>query len=290
MGANVGRKLVDAGNIVLTDLDGRSDATRKRAHDAGMIHASWTDIIRKADMILSIIPPRDAFSFAERVLAEFQGTERIDKAPLVFADCNAVNVVTIKKIAALFSTSSIVFLDACVIGGPPSGDYVPTFYGSADVVDQQGLTLFKNVIEKSGIKVRILSGEGAGIGDASALKMSYAGISKGLTGLFTAMILAAHASSPATSDALLAELSDSQPMLLERITRAVPAMIPKAYRWIGEMKEISGFVGGKEAEIYQGVSGIYERVERSLEDGNDDVGTLMQFVEKARSKQGPDPN
>ena len=174
MGANVGRKLVDAGNIVLTDLDGRSDATRKRAHDAGMIHASWTDIIRKADMILSIIPPRDAFSFAERVLAEFQDNERIDKAPLVFADCNAVNVVTIKKIAALFSTSSIVFLDACIIGGPPSGDCVPTFYGSADVVDQQGLTLFKNVIEKSGIKVRILSGDGAGIGDASALKMSYA--------------------------------------------------------------------------------------------------------------------
>jgi 3-hydroxyisobutyrate dehydrogenase-like beta-hydroxyacid dehydrogenase len=175
MGANVGRQLVDAGNIVLTDLDGRSDATRKRAHDAGMIQASWTDIIRKADMILSIIPPRDAFSFAERVLAEFQGTERIDKAPLVFADCNAVNVVTIKKIAALFSISPIVFLDACIIGGPPSGDYVPTFYGSADVLlDQQGLTLFKNVIEKSGIKVRILSGEGAGIGDASALKMSYA--------------------------------------------------------------------------------------------------------------------
>ena len=174
MGANVGRKLVDAGNIVLTDLDGRSDATRKRAHDAGMIHASWTDIIRKADMILSILPPRDAFSFAERVLAEFQGTGRIDKAPLVFADCNAVNVVTIKKIAALFSTSPIDFLDACIIGGPPSGDNVPTFYGCSDVLEQQGLALFKNVIEKSGIKVRILSGEGAGIGDASALKMSYA--------------------------------------------------------------------------------------------------------------------
>ena len=174
MGANVGRKLVDVGNIVLTDLDGRSDATVKRAHDAGMIHASWTDIIRKSDMILSIIPPKDAFSLAERVLAEFQGTERVDKAPLVFADCNAVNVDTIKKIAALFSTSPIIFLDACIIGGPPSGDYVPTFYGSADVLDQQGLAPFRDVIEKSGIKVRVLSGDGAGIGDASALKMSYA--------------------------------------------------------------------------------------------------------------------
>ena len=174
MGANVGRSLVDAGNIVLTNLDGRSDATRKRARDAGMIHASWADIIQKADIILSIIPPKDALSFAEQVLAEFQGTERVDKAPLVVADCNAVNVVTVKKIAALFSTSPIIFLDACIIGGPPSGDYVPTFYGSADSADQQGLTLFKDVIEKSGIKVTILAGDGAGIGDASALKMSYA--------------------------------------------------------------------------------------------------------------------
>lgn len=72
------------------------------------------------------------------------------------------------KVAALFSTSPIIFLDACIIVGPPSGNYVPTFYGSADDPDQQGSILFKDDIEKSGIKVRILSGEGAGIGDASA--------------------------------------------------------------------------------------------------------------------------
>lgn len=94
---------------------------------------------------------------------------------------------------------------------------------------------------------------------------------------------AAHATSPATSDALLEELNYSQPDLLERITRAVPIMIPKAYRWVGEMKEISGFVGGQEAEIHQGMSKIYERVERSLQEGNDDVVTLKKFVEKALS-------
>ena len=41
-GANVGRKLVHAGNVVLTNLVGRSDAAHKRARDAGMINASWT--------------------------------------------------------------------------------------------------------------------------------------------------------------------------------------------------------------------------------------------------------
>lgn len=172
MGASVARKLVDAGNIVLTNLDGRSDATHKRAHDAGMIHASWTDIIQKADMILSIVPPRDALPFAERVLAEFQGTERANKAPLVVADCNAINVSTIKRVAAVFATSPIIVVDGSIIGTPPREGYVPTFYGSAD--DQQGLTLFKDVLETSGIRVKTFCGDGAGIGDASALKMSYA--------------------------------------------------------------------------------------------------------------------
>ena len=82
-----------------------------------------------------------------------------------------------------------------------------------------------------------------------------------------------------TSDALLEELLGIHPELLKRMTRTV---IPKAYRWVGEMEEISRFVGGKEGAIYQGMSGIYERVESSLQEGNDDVVTLKQFAEKAR--------
>ncbi|KDR75310.1 hypothetical protein GALMADRAFT_249330 [Galerina marginata CBS 339.88] len=249
-----------------------------------MVDASWTDIIQKADIVLSVIPPRDAVSFAERLLREFNLVKRVHKDPLVFADCNAVNVGTIKNIAALFSDTPITFLDACIIGGPPSGNYVPTVYACAEPIDEQGLRQFEKAVSKSGIKVRVLSGEGTGISDASALKMSYAGISKGLTGLFTTIILAAHANSPATSDALLQELSESQPDLLARITRAVPAMIPKAYRWIGEMEEIAGFVGDGEGDIYQGVSKIYSRVERSLAGDKTDVETLKDFVEAAKKR------
>ncbi|PPQ77223.1 hypothetical protein CVT25_011069 [Psilocybe cyanescens] len=266
MGANVGRKFVDAGFIVLTNLEGRSESTRKRAHEAGMIDASWADIVLKADIVMSVIPPRDAISFAERLLKEFNSVKRVNKDPLIFADCNAVNVVTIKSIASLFVETPITFLDGCIIGGPPSGNYVPTFYASADPTRARELNQFEEAVKQSGIKARVLSGDGAGIGDASALKMSYAGISKGLTGLFTTIILAAHANSPATSAALLQELSDSQPELLERITRAVPAMIPKAYRWVGEMEEIAGFVGGGEGNIYHGLSKIYARIEQSIKE------------------------
>ena len=177
MGAAVGKKLVEAGHTVLTNLDGRSDTTHKRAVEAGMIDAPWADILRRSDIVLSIIPPRDAVSFAERLLDEFNSdpsNRNQDKGALIFADCNAINVTTVKSIAALFKDTPIAFLDGCIIGGPPSGNYVPTFYTSADPKHKDELKRFEDVIGRSGIKARVLNGDGAGIGDASALKMSYA--------------------------------------------------------------------------------------------------------------------
>lgn len=61
-------------------------------------------------------------------------------------------------------------------------------------------------------------------------------------------------------------------------------MIPKAYRWVGEMEEIAGFVGGDEGDIYHGMASIYSRVEKSLAEGNGDVETLKEFVAKAQSR------
>lgn len=174
MGANVGRKFIEAGYTVLTSLEGRSEATRKRAQEVGMIDAAWSDIVLKADIVLSIIPPKDAISFAGRFLREYLLVKRVDKEPIIFADCNAVNVDTIKRMATLLSGAPITFLDACIIGGPPSGTYVPTFYACADPRHEPGLKRFQAAVGAAGIKVRALSGQGAGIGDASALKMSYA--------------------------------------------------------------------------------------------------------------------
>jgi hypothetical protein len=100
----------------------------------------------------------------------------------------------------------------------------------------------------------------------------------------TDVATAAHAASPATADALLHELHASQPTLLQRITKVVPPMLPKAYRWSGEMEEIAGFVGGPESDTYRGLAKVYERVERSVSggDGGNDVEIFTKFVEDAR--------
>ena len=42
---------------------------------------------------------------------------------------------------------------------------------------------------------------------------------------------------------MIAELSNSQPELLKRMRTSIPGMYDKAYRWVGEMEEISDFLG-----------------------------------------------
>ncbi len=171
MGSAVGRRLTSAGLTVLTNLDGRSSATRSRAHEAGMQDTSLGDIASRANWVLSILPPSEAYAFAQRFRdahSKEVGTRR-----LAFADCNAVNPETAKLIASVFVDTPIKFIDAGIIGGPPQGQYDPVFYASADVGDEDVLDEFAG-LQVHGLKVKLLKGEGASVGDASALKMSYA--------------------------------------------------------------------------------------------------------------------
>lgn len=62
-------------------------------------------------------------------------------------------------------------------------------------------------------------------------------------------------------------------------------MIPKAYRWIGEMKEIASQVNGPEGDIYLGLAELYQRVQEALEkNGRDDgdVKILLDFAKRAK--------
>lgn len=300
MGSAVAHRLTSSGLTVYTLLAGRSPATRKRAEEAGMVDAgSMEALVEKVDWILSILPPSEAMNLAKAFRDAYLSSSTQKR--MVYADCNAVSPETVKSIAALFQTEArkeledVKFLDAGIIGGPPQGTYDPTFYASVHPDNVDVLSEFEG-LSKYGLKVTPLRGEGSGIGDASALKMSYAGISKGITGLCTTMVLAAHASSPATASALLDELSISQPLILKRMTTSIPSMLPKAYRWVGEMEEISAFVASGsrntgattsgEEQIHLGMSSTYSRIEKSLngENGGKDVEVLKKFVQDAKEK------
>lgn len=173
MGAAVAARLVKHGLSVYTTLEGRSNATRKRAADAGIQDIPFDELASRAEWVLSILPPSEAFTFAQRfVNTTISSAIRKDK--LVFVDCNAVSPKTTKRIASLFEPTFIRFVDAGIIGGPPSDTYNPTIYASAEKEDEDVLDEFAR-FNDFGLKISPLKGDGlAGVGDASALKMSYA--------------------------------------------------------------------------------------------------------------------
>ena len=112
---------------------------------------------------------------------------------------------------------------------------------------------------------------------ASALKMSYGGITKGMTAIAATMILAA--SRGGIADALLAEMQLSQKDMLARFSRGVPDMLGKAYRWVAEMEEVSAFIGSEQPEhrIYQAVADLYRRIGEDVTGDRAEADTLTGF-------------
>ena len=267
MGAGVARRLSDNGVRVLTSLKGRSEGSAKRAQAAGMTDTSDAEIAA-ADVILSIVPPGEALALAQRLAPALAAAS---KKPL-YADCNAVNPDTVKQIAAAIERTGAPFADAGIIGGPPRAGYGgPVFYYAG--VDAEPLARLND----AGLVFRRVEG---GIGAASALKMSYGGITKGLTAVGSAMLLAAERAGVA--EALHAELAASQPNLLAYFQRSVPDMFGKAYRWVAEMEEIAHYTGGGPSrEMYEAIADLYERLAADNRSEKVDIGALAKFFEKS---------
>lgn len=268
MGAAVGRRLTEHGIEVRTSLAGRGEASARRAREAGM-RAVEDAGVAQADIVLSIVPPAEALALAERLAPALA---RADPKP-VYADCNAVSPQTVRRIGAALSGTGARFVDAGIIGGPPApGARGPVFYASGPAAAALA------VLNGHGLEVKALEG---GIGAASGLKMSYAGITKGLTALASAMMLAAARNGVAAE--LRRELAGSQPRLLEWLGRSVPGMAPKAYRWVAEMEQIAEFAGEDAAarEIYRGIARLYERLAGDQAGGRQETQALRAFLDGA---------
>jgi 3-hydroxyisobutyrate dehydrogenase-like beta-hydroxyacid dehydrogenase len=270
MGAACAKRLTDNGVRVVTSLAGRSEASAKRAAAAGMVAASDAEIAA-ADFVLSIVPPNEALPLATRLAPALAAA---NNKP-VYADCNAVSPETVKEIARAIAPTGAPFVDAGIIGGPPRSGYNgPIFYysGPADTGIER--------LNDCGLIFRPVTGA---IGAASALKMSYGGITKGLTAVGSAMILAA--TRAGVAEALHAELSASQPNLMTYFARSVPDMFGKAYRWVPEMQEIADFSGDEATEeMYRAIAALYEQLAADNEGKKADIGALAAFFEKSSKK------
>ena len=265
MGAAIGRRLVENGADVRTSLKGRSATSTGRAKAAGMQPVA-DDAIAECTIILSIVPPAEAAGLAARLAPVLAG---IDHRPL-YVDCNAISPDTTLEVAAALSGTRARFVDGSIIGGPPQpAGRAPALYVSGP--DAEAVT----VLAKHGLVVKPLDDR---VGSASALKMSYAGITKGLTALASAMILSA--SRNGSAEALRAELADSQPELLRRFQTTLPDMAPKAYRWVAEMEQIAAFAGDDRAirQIYEGIAALYAGLAEDHAGSKTETALLNAFL------------
>jgi 3-hydroxyisobutyrate dehydrogenase-like beta-hydroxyacid dehydrogenase len=266
MGSGVGGRLADNGVDVVTSLAGRSAASAERAGKARMRPVDDTQIAG-AEIILSILPPSEAMPLAERLAPALRAAAR---KPL-YVDCNAVSSELVKRIGAVVSATGCPFADGGIIGGPPRAGYDgPTIYVSG--VPASSLA----PLTAGGLRMRPIEGP---VGAASALKMAYAGITKGLTAIAAASILTA--SKYGAAKALHEELAYSQKPVLGAITRSVPDMFNKAYRFVGEMEEIGAQSGrGSIDKIYQGMAALYQELADDLKAGEKDIGALAAFFKQ----------
>lgn len=266
MGAGTAQRLTSNGVDVVTWLEGRSAASRARAEKAGMRGVDLAGIAA-ADYVLSIVPPSDALKLAEQLAPALTAATT---KPL-YIDCNAISSAKVEKVAAVIATTGCPFSDGGIIGPPPRPDTKNTVYFFCGVGADRVAPL-----AKGGLQVKMVDGP---IGAASALKMSYAAIGKGLTALTAASILMADRYG--AKAALLEELERSQSHLLKPLSWSVPDMFVKAYRFVGEMEEIAEQSGREStAAIYKGIAALYSDIAADQDGPKKDVTTLETFFKK----------
>ena len=276
MGSAVGARLAERGVKVTTSLAGRSGASAARAERARMVPVADDDaLIGEADYFLSICPPGDAIALAQRLVPALT---RAPKKP-IYVDCNAVSPETAVAIGAVLEPTGCRYVDGGIIGPPPppNGTGTRIYVSGAAANEVAKLSEF-------GVAFPALDGP---IGAASALKMSYGGITKGFTAIAVAMVLGATRSGSAA--ALHKELEMSQPHLLAWLTRQVPRMYPKAYRWVAEMEEIGHFLddGTSSGDMFEAIARLYGDIAATARQASpgDAVAQLTEFFVKPDETQ-----
>ena len=225
MGSAIGKVLTDSGLDVITCLEGRSELTRLRAREAGMRNAPSLDkLVSETDLILSVLVPAQALALAELIA---ESVRRTGCHP-IYADMNAIAPQTVMRISDVMTNAGVTFIDGGIIGSPPkAGSSTRVYCSGPDTTALESLS-------QAGLDVRLA---GPIIGQASGLKMVYAASTKGITALWTELLVAARALG--LEETLMAEFNISGTNISSVLKGRIPSMPRRARRWIGEMEEIA---------------------------------------------------
>lgn len=251
MGSGVGRTLVEAGFRVVSWLGPRSAASRARAEKAGVEDAGGLgQALAAADLALSVMPPGKAAAFAKEAA---DAMAALDRKP-VFADLNAISPSTMAGIARDIEAAGAAVLDGGIIGPSPDKG-CPRVYlsgpAAADVAPQ---------LLRPDMKTIAL---GPHVGQASTMKMLYAGLNKGQWAMMAAMCVTA-----AKYDllpAFLDELRQNRKDVYKTMTDWVGFLAADAHRFGPEMDEIAETMAaaGVTPAFHQGARWTYDLLDET---------------------------
>ena len=225
MGQAVAQQLKNKGFKVCTALDQRSARSKTLALQAGLTDVgSVAKLVETCDVILSVMNPGSALEFAGEVAQALAAARR----NVLFVDCNAISPVTMQQINLKITAAGGRCADAGIIGPPPRGTAKMTLYVSGPEAREL------EQLETPQVKVHFLSERS---GDASAIKMCYAAMTKGVQALVLELLIAARRLG--VDAALEAQIKSSRSDVYNFVIDALPRMPPKAYRWVPETEEIA---------------------------------------------------
>ena len=271
MGHAIGQLLRENELHVLTCLAGRSNRTRQLSEQAGITDVpSIKELVAQADVLMSVTVSEAVPGLCQEISEAVKATG----TDLLFAECNAIAPELSREMESVLKSGGARYVGASIIGGPPRNGSSPRLYASGDNVAE----LLQ--LRDFGLDVRDLGDQ---LGRASGIKMCYAAMTKGTTALHAELLIAAE--KLGLTKEVMAEFSNTQPAVVERMEGSMPGMPAKSRRWVSEMEEIEKTFSdlGLTPNIFKGVADVYRMIgETALGDENpesrDKVRNLAETI------------
>ncbi len=226
MGYHWARLLAQHGVEVFTYSEGRSEVTRKRAENAGARSLpSMEQLVSESDLIVSVVVPFAARGVASTVA---KALSKVGRKDCLYLDANAISPMAAHRIGQDLSRRGASFVDGCIIGSAAKLDQGAVVYVSGPRAEDI------RALERSGFSVRVL---GADIAQASAFKIVYAGLTKGLQGLLVELLIGARKFGLLSE--ILSQYEESFPGLVGKVASSIAGLPVHAGRRAEEMAELT---------------------------------------------------
>jgi 3-hydroxyisobutyrate dehydrogenase-like beta-hydroxyacid dehydrogenase len=270
MGYHLARLLKEHGVEVMTAADGRSEVTRKRAENAGVQIVPMDELVGRAELIISIVVP----SAAEKVAADVaRAFSQAGRKGCLYLEANAISPMTAEAAGNWVARAGGSFVDGSIIGSAAKLRSATIYVSGPRAAELLAL-------KEAGLKIEVL---GSKIGQASAFKVVYAGLTKGLQGLITELLLGARKFD--LLQPIMKRYEESFPGLLDKVGGGIAALTLHAGRRAEEMAELAETYrhSGLEAVVAPATRRILEEIaaldlHRPSEIGARD-GDLMETLE-----------